>query len=236
MNKKKKQSIRNQKSEFKSELEEKELRKLNIDKLTRLFMNNINEQTLKLIEGIEFLIVEDFDNFKENLNYVIETRTEIQIKKAFESKIWKSKLMFSKADRLKLFSKINDIKNIGEFISNKMLLYKVIFPDDKFKLRLGVILKSLRNISNNISNAVKLIGSDLSIAHDICEEIKEERRKMRNEEWKLLTRLWNYDMDYLSRTFLYLKELIEGIMMLADHIKDFSEYIQFLATKYLIFD
>jgi len=25
-------------------------------------------------------------------------------------------------------------------------------------------------------------------------------------------------------------------MMLADHIKSFSEYIQFLATKYLIFD
>ncbi|MFW9949725.1 MAG: hypothetical protein ACFFKA_06330, partial [Candidatus Thorarchaeota archaeon] len=84
--------------------------------------------------------------------------------------------------------------------------------------------------------AVKLIGTDLSKAHDICEKIKEERRKMRNEEWKLLSRLYNYDMDYLSRTFLYLKNLIEDIMMLADHIKDFSEYIQFLATKYLIFD
>ena len=32
-----------------------------------------------------------------------------------------------------------------------------------------------------------------------------------------------------------LKELIEGIMMLADHIKKFAEYIQFLATKYFYF-
>ena len=91
-------------------------------------------------------------------------------------------------------------------------------------------------ISNNISEAVKSIGTDLSKSHDICENVKDERRRMRKEEWQLLNRLYNYDMDYLSRTFLYLKELIEDIMMLADHIKNFSEYIQFLATKYLIFD
>ncbi|GAH56221.1 unnamed protein product [marine sediment metagenome] len=76
----------------------------------------------------------------------------------------------------------------------------------------------------------------MSKAHSICEDVKDERRKMRKEEWQLLNRLYNYDMDYLSRTFLYLKELVEDIMMLADHIKSFSEYIQFLATKYLIFD
>jgi len=218
------------------EFDDKELNKLTIDELTQLFMDNINEQNLKLIKGIEFLVKEDFKKFKENLNYVIDTNTEVQIKKKFESKIFKSKLMFSKADRLKLFTKINDIKNIGEYLANRMLLYKVVFPDEEFKLQIQSILKSLRTISNEVSDAVKLIGTDLSKAHDICEEIKEERRKMRIEEWKLIKRLYNYDMDYLSRTFLYLKNLIEDIMMLADHIKDFSEYIQFLATKYLIFD
>ena len=104
------------------EIEDKELKKLGIDELTHLFMDNINEQNLKLIEGIEFLVKEDFDKFRNNMNYVIETHTEVQIKKKFESKIFKSKLMFSKADRLKLFTKINDIKNIGEFLANKMLL------------------------------------------------------------------------------------------------------------------
>ncbi len=217
-------------------IEDTELKKLSIDELTQLFMDNINEQNLKLIEGIEFLVKEDFDKFKVNMNYVIDTNTEVQIKKKFESKIFKSKLMFSKADRLKLFTKINDIKNIGEFLANKMLLYKAVFPDKQFKTHILSVLASLKMISNNLSNAVKSIGSDLSKAHDICEEIKEERRIMRNEEWKLLNRLYNYDMDYLSRTFIYLKELIEDIMMLADHIKNFSEYIQFLATKYLIFD
>ncbi|UCD01711.1 MAG: hypothetical protein JSV23_01420 [Promethearchaeota archaeon] len=218
------------------EIQDKELKKLNIDELTHLFMDNINEQNIKLIEGIEFLVQEDFNKFKDNMNYVIDTNTEVQIKKKFESKIFKSKLMFSKADRLKLFNKINDIKNIGEFLANKMLLYKAVFPDEKFKQQILSILNSLKNISNNLSKAVKLIGSDLSKAHDICEDIKDERRKMRNDEWLLLNRLYNYDMDYLSRTFIYLKELIEGIMILADHIKNFSEYIQFLATKYLIFD
>ncbi len=216
--------------------EDTELKKLSIDDLTHLFMDNINEQNLKLIEGIEFLVQENFDKFRENMNYVIETNTEVQIKKKFESKIFKSKLMFSKADRLKLFNKINEIKNIGEFLANKMLLYKAVFPDDQFKLHIMSILKSLKSISLNLSEAVKSIGSDLSKSHDICEDIKDERRKMRNEEWQLLNRLYNYDMDYLSRTFIYLKELIEDIMMLADHIKNFSEYIQFLATKYLIFD
>ena len=218
------------------EIDEKNLKKLDIDDLTQLFMDNINEQNLKLIEGIEYLIEENFTNFEDNMNYVIETNTEVQIKKTFESKIFKSKLMFSKADRLKLFTKINDIKNIGEFLANKMLLYRAVFPDLKFKTRILTILKSLKIISNHLSGAVKLIGSNLSEARDICEEIKEERRKMRSEEWQLLNRLYNYDMDYLSRTFLYLKELIESIMILADHIKNFSEYIQFLATKYLIFD
>ena len=218
------------------EIDEKDLKKRDIDDLTHLFMDNINEQNLKLIEGIEYLIEEDFTNFEDNMNYVIETNTEVLIKKTFESKIFKSKLMFSKADRLNLFTKINDIKNIGEFLANKMLLYRAVFPDQKFKTRILTILKSLKIISNHLSSAVKLIGSNLSEARDICEEIKEERRKMRNEEWQLLNRLYNYDMDYLSRTFLYLKELIEGIMILADHIKNFSEYIQFLATKYLIFD
>ncbi len=218
------------------EIEDKELKKLSIDELTQLFMDNINEQNLKLIEGIEFLVQENFDKFKDNMNYVIETNTEVQIKKKFESKIFKSKLMFSKADRLKLFTKINDIKNIGEFLANRMLLYKAVFPDERFKHHILSILKSLKSISNDLASAVKSIGTDLSKAHDICEEVKEERRKMRIEEWQLLNRLYNYDMDYLSRTFIYLKELIEDIMMLADHIKKLSEYIQFLATKYLIFE
>lgn len=217
-------------------IEDKELKKLSIDDLTHLFMDNINEQNIKLIEGIEFLVQENFDKFYENMNYVIDTNTEVQIKKKFESKIFKSKLMFSKADRLKLFTKINDIKNIGEFLAHKMLLYKAVFPDQKFKNQIMSILKSLKSISINLSAAVKSIGSDLSKAHDICEDVKEDRRKMRDEEWRLLNRLYNYDMDYLSRTFIYLKELIEGVMMLADHIKNFSEYIQFLATKYLIFE
>lgn len=39
-----------------------------------------------------------------------------------------------------------------------------------------------------------------------------------------------------NKNILYLKELIERIIMLADHIKKFPEYIQFLATEYLIFD
>ena len=218
------------------EIDEKVLNKLNIDELTHLFMDNINEQNLKLIEGIEFLVQENFDKFNNSMNYVIQTNTEVQIKKKFESRIFKSKLMFSKADRLKLFTKINDIKNIGEFIANKMLLYKVVFPDEQFKNHILSILKSMKVISNNLAIAVKSIGTDLTKAHDISEEIKEERRKMRNEEWQLLNRLYNYDMDYISRTFIYLKELIEDIMMLADHIKNFSEYIQFLATKYLIFE
>jgi len=218
------------------ELDDKKLSKMNIDVLTQLFMNAINEQNLRLIEGIEYLVEENFKEFEKNLTYVIKTNTEVAIKKKFESKIFKSKLMFSKADRLKLFNKINDIKNIGEFLANKLLLYRVVFPDEEFKLQIQNILKSLRIISNYLSDAVKLIGSDLSKARDICEDIKEERRRMRKVEWRLLDKLYNYDMDYLSRTFLYLKELIENVMMLADHIKDFSEYIQFLATKYLIFE
>ena len=218
-----------------TDLTKKELKKLKIDDLTHLFMDTINEQTQKLIEGIEYLTKEDFDNFTKNLNHVIETKTELDIKKTFEAKIFKSKLMFSKADRLKVFDKINDIKDIGEFLAHKMLLYKVVFPDMEFKLGLELILKSLRQITMNLVDAVKTIGTDLERAHEICENIKEERRKMRIEEWNLLERLWNYDMDYISRTWVYLKELIEGIKMLANHIKKFAEYIQFLATKYFYF-
>ncbi len=214
---------------------DKEFRKLSIDELTHLFMDRINEQNLKLIEGIEFLIEEDFDNFENRLKFVIATVEEVKIKKTFESKLWKKKSAIAKADRLKVFQRINDIKNIGEFLANKLLLYKAVLPDEKFKLRIVGILKSLKTISNGISDAVKSIGTDLTRAHDICENVKEERRKMRKEEWTLLKRLYNYSMDYLSQTFLYLKEMIEGIMMMADTIKGFAEYIQFLATKYLIF-
>jgi len=218
------------------ELNDKNLKKKNIDELTHMFMDSINEQNLKLIEGIEHLIEEDRDNFKKCISHVIQTTAEVQIKRVFEEKLFKSKkASFTKADRLKLFAKINDIKGLGEFLANKMLLYKVIFPDEKFKLRIVGILKSLRIISTDISIAVKSIGSDLSYAHEVCEGIKDERRRMRNEEWALLNRLWDYDVDYIGRTWYYLKELIEGIMMLADHIKKFSEYIQFLSTKYLIF-
>jgi len=214
---------------------EKELHKKSIDDLTHMFMDRIREQTLKIIEGIEHLIGENFAEFEKSLNYVIETKTEVEIKKNFEAKLWKKRSVFAKADRLKIFGKINDMKNIGEFIAHRLLLYKAVLPDEKFKLRVSGILKSLKSISNFIADAVKLIGTDLEKAHDVCEQIKDERRRMRSEEWILLERLYNYSMDYLSRTFLYLKEMIEDIMMLADHIKDFAEYIQFLATKYLIF-
>ena len=217
------------------DLNEEELKKKSIDELTRLFIDIINQQSILLIEGIEALVKNDHSKFRRNMENVIKTSSEIQVKKVFESKIFKSKLMFSKADRLKLFSKINDFKNIGEFLANRMLLYRVVFPDNEFKLQLSNILKSLKMISNYLTNAVKSIGVDLERAYEICEDVKEERRKMRIEEWQLLNRLYNYDMDYISRTFLYLKDMIEDIMMLADHIKNFSEYIQFLSTKYLIF-
>ena len=214
---------------------DKELSKKSPDELTKLFMDRIYQQNLRLIEGLEFLIDEDFENFEINLKYVIKTKTEVEIKKAFEAKLWKKRTVFAKADRLKVFGKINHIKNIGEFMANRLLLYKVVFPDEKFKLRMGSILKSLKNISSNLSEAIKLIGTDLVKAHDICEVVKDERRRMRKEEFELLRRLYNYSMDYLSRTFLYLKNMVEDIMMMADHIKNSAEYIQFLATKYLIF-
>ena len=217
------------------EYEEKELKKKSIDELTHLFMDIINKQNLVLIEGIEYLIDENHEQFNSNMNHVIETTTEVQVKKVFEAKIFKSKLIFSKADRLKLFNKINDIKNIGEFMANRMLVYRIIFPDNDFKLQVSSILESLKLISNDLSTAVIYIGTDLNKDHDICDEIKEERRKMRKEEFQLIHRLYHYDMDYLSRTFLYLKNMVEDIMMLADHIKNFSEYIQFLTTKYLLF-
>jgi len=217
------------------EYEEKELKKKSIDELTHLFMDIINKQNLVLIEGIEYLIDENHEQFNSNMNHVIETTTEVQVKKVFEAKIFKSKLIFSKADRLKLFNKINDIKNIGEFMANRMLVYRIIFPDNEFKLQVSSVLESLKLISNDLSTAVIYIGTDLNKAHDICDEIKEERRKMRKEEFQLIHRLYHYDMDYLSRTFLYLKDMVEDIMMLADHIKNFSEYIQFLTIKYLIF-
>jgi len=213
-----------------------ELEKLSIDKLTHVFMESINEQNIKLIDGIEYLIKEDFENFTKSLKDVIQTAKEDQIKKTFEKRLFKSKKSaFTKADRLKLFSKINDIKNIGEFMAHRMLLYRVIFPDTEFTEGIISINNSLKTLSENITSAVRHVGTDLEKAYDICEEVKEERRKMRKIEWNLLERLWNYDMDYLSRTYLYLKEIIEDIMMMADHVKNFAEYIQFLSTKYLIF-
>ncbi|MCJ7646998.1 MAG: hypothetical protein MUP85_00150, partial [Candidatus Lokiarchaeota archaeon] len=142
------------------EYEKEELKKKSIDELTHLFMDIINEQNLVLIEGIEKLIEENYDQFKINMNYVIETTTEVQVKKVFEAKIFTAKLMFSKADRLKIFTEINDIKNIGEFIANRMLVYRIIFPDNEFKLRLSRILDSLKLISNDLLSAVKFIGTD----------------------------------------------------------------------------
>lgn len=219
-----------------SNIDEKQLQKLNIDELTIKFMEHIQEDNIKLIEGIEYLIEEDFDNFTKYVQFPLDASTiETQIKKAFEAKIWKAKLMFSKADRLKILKRINDIKNLGEVLASKLLVYRVLFPDEQFKLQMKVILKSLKTMANNLTEAVKLIGTDLTKAHEVCEEVKEERRSMRKDERALLNRLWNYEMDYLSRTFLYLKEIIESIMNLGEHMKNFAEYIQFLATKYLIF-
>ena len=63
------------------EIEEKELNKLNIDDLTHLFMDVINEQNLKLIEGIEFLVEEKFENFERNLQLVIDSHEEVKKKK-----------------------------------------------------------------------------------------------------------------------------------------------------------
>jgi len=217
-------------------IDEKKLKKSSIDELSIAFMEKIHQDHLKLIEGIECLLNEDYATFTKNLNEVLEATEEVKIKQAFEAKIWKVKLMFSKADRLKVLKKINKIKTLGEDLANKLLLYRIIFPDEEFKLSLKLILEHLRSISNKLAESVKLIGTNLEEAHGICEEIKDQRRKMRKEERKLRQRLWNYDMDYLSRTFLYLKELIEGIMNIGEHVKDFAEYIQFLATKYLIFE
>ncbi len=212
------------------------LSKMSIDELTICFMESIHKDDLNLFNSLEYLIKEDFENFEKNIKEVISSaEEETKIKKAFESKIWKAKLVFSKWDRLQVMDHINDIKILGEHLTHKLLLYRVVFPDDVFKQQMQFILTSLKSISNNVNQAVNFIGKDLEKAHNVCENVKEERRNLRKKEGELLKQLWNYEMDYLSRTFLYLKELIEGLITLGDQFKKFVEYIEFLATKYLNF-
>jgi len=214
----------------------KELKKMKIDELTIYFMNRTTKQNMKLIRAINFLINSNFENFEADLKYVIENKKEEEIRRAFESKIWKSKLMFSKADRVLVFNRINRIRDLGESLARKMLIYKVVFPDEKFKNDMRDILDSLKTVLLDLSNAVKNIGKDLDKSYELSQKIKLEHDSLRNKEWGLVSKLYEYDMDFISRTFLYIKDLIEGIVAIADEAEGFAEYLQFLATKYLIFE
>lgn len=214
----------------------KELKKMKIDEITQYFMNKTTKQNMKLIRAIGHLIIEDFEEFEKDLKYVIETKKEEEIKRAFESKIWKSKMMFSKADRVLVFNRINKIRDFGEILARKMLLYRVVFPDEQFKNDIKEILELLKTVLLDLASAVKSIGKDLEYSYEVSQKIKNEHLKLRNKAWELLSKLYNYEMDFLSRTFLYLKDLIEGIVFLADEAENFAGYLQFLATKYLIFE
>lgn len=209
---------------------------MKIDEITQYFMNKTTKQNMKLIKAISHLIIEDFDEFEKDLNYVIENKKEEKIKRTFESKIWKSKMMFSKADRVLVFNRINKIRDLGEILARKMLLYRVVFPDEKFKNDIKIILDLLKTVFLDLASAVKSIEKDLEHSYEVSQKIKNEHVFLRNKAWELLTTLYNYDMDFLSRTFLYLKDLIEGIVNLADDAENFAGYLQFLATKYLIFE
>ncbi len=145
-------------------------------------------------------------------------------------------MMFSKADRVLVFNRINKIRDFGEILARKMLLYRVVFPDEQFKNDIKVILELLKTVLLDLASAVKSIGKDLEHSYEVSQKIKNEHLKLRNKAWELLSKLYNYEMDFLSRTFLYLKDLIEGIVILADVAENFAGYLQFLATKYLIFE
>ncbi|MCK4237988.1 MAG: DUF47 family protein [Candidatus Lokiarchaeota archaeon] len=214
----------------------KELKKMKIDEITQYFMNKTTKQNMKLIRAIDHLIIEDFEEFEKDLKYVIDTKKEEEIKRAFESKIWKSKMMFSKADRVLVFNRINKIRDLGETLARRMLLYRVVFPDEQFKNDIKEILELLKTVLLDLASAVKSIGKDLEQSYEVSQKIKNEHLKLRNKAWELLSNLYNYEMDFLSRTFLYLKDLIEGIVFLADEAENFAGYLQFLATKYLIFE
>lgn len=209
---------------------------MKIDELTILFMNRTTKQNMKLIRGIEFLIEMDFENFDTDLNYVIENKQEEEIRRAFESRIWKSKLMFSKADRVLVFNRINRIRDLGEILARKMLIYKVVMPDLDFQNRMKDILNSLKIVLLDLSTAVKSIGKDLDKSYELSQKIKMEHVELRNKEWELMKKLYSYDMDFISRTFIYIKNTIEGIVAIADDAEDFAEYLQFLASKFLIFE
>jgi len=199
-------------------------------------MNKTTKQNMKLIRAINHLIIENFEEFEKDLKYVIENKKEEEIKRVFESKIWKSKMMFSKADRVLVFNRINKIRDLGEILARKMLLYRVVFPDEQFKNDIKEILELLKTVLLDLASAVKSIGKDLEYSYEVSQKIKNEHLKLRNKAWELLGNLYNYEMDFLSRTFLYLKDLIEGIVFLADEAENFAGYLQFLATKYLIFE
>jgi len=217
-------------------LPKKELKKMKIDEITQYFMNKTTKQNMKLIRAIDHLIIENFEEFEKDLKYVIENKKEEEIKRVFESKIWKSKMMFSKADRVLVFNRINKIRDLGEILARKMLLYRVVFPDEQFKNDIKEILELLKTVLLDLASAVKSIGKDLEYSYEVSQKIKNEHLKLRNKAWELLGNLYNYEMDFLSRTFLYLKDLIEGIVFLADEAENFAGYLQFLATKYLIFE
>lgn len=109
-------------------------------------MNKTTKQNMKLIRAFNHLIIENFEEFEKDLKYVIENKKEEEIKRVFESKIWKSKMMFSKADRVLVFNRINKIRDLGEILARKTLLYRVIFPDEKFKNDIKVILDLLKTL------------------------------------------------------------------------------------------
>jgi len=217
-------------------LPKKELKKMKIDEITQYFMNKTTKQNMKLFRAIDYLIIENFEEFEKDLKYVIENKEEEEIKRVFESKIWKSKMMFSKADRVLVFNRINKIRDLGDILARKMLLYRVVFPDEQFKNDIKEILELLKTVLLDLASAVKSIGKDLEYSYEVSQKIKNEHLKLRNKAWELLSNLYNYEMDFLSRTFLYLKDLIEGIVFLADEAENFAGYLQFLATKYLIFE
>ena len=116
--------------------------------------------------------------------------------------------------------------------------YEILFPNGKLE-------QINENHIDYVQVALNTGFSNLFIVNTLLETVLPSLFEKKAKEH--IVKAMNISLDFSERNYeknrrfvsilnnYYLKELIEGIMMLADHIKKFAEYIQFLATKYFYF-
>lgn len=168
-----------------------------------------------------------------NINETIKTeKAQDRVREDIMLRLFGRETMtFSRMDRLRIASKLDEIVDKAESVVRKLRMHK---PEPIKELYEGIKWLGMEaaSIGQYLKELIIAIFEDFDKGKELIIKIEDIRREVRNREYELLTKLYELQPEYAD--FIFLGGLIDNLTGISNVVEDFSDEIYSLICKYTL--